>query len=74
VQFLIFVIGSLITLFGCWSDVGVFFSGNGDLPISWESFIIPGGITALGVGLLLFGLMESNSKTSSADRINRPLH
>jgi len=70
----IFIVGSLITLVGCWFDVGVFFSGDTSLPISWESFIIPGGITALGVGLMLFGVWESNSKTSSADRINRPFH
>jgi len=62
--------GMLVFFFGLWFDFGVFVSGDPGIPISWQMFIIPLCINAIGIALIIFGLKRGSrvppSKVSNA--------
>lgn len=52
--------GTIIFFIGLWFDFGVFVSGDPDMPISWEMFIIPVSINAIGIALIVYGIRRGN--------------
>jgi hypothetical protein len=69
-QKLAVISGILVFLLGAWFDFGAFVSGDPNLRPTWEAFVVPVAINAIGLTMIALGL-KHRTKIQPSPEVSR---